>query len=169
MRHRKLQTSRAVFVIFGLLAGAGLIPSDTRAANGASPFPPLAGRWTGEGRLGLKDSPPEVVKCRATYFLTDGKDELKQNIRCATSGGSIEVQSAIQHSAGTLTGTWKELQHNIEGDLSGQVTKNGFRIVVKGADLAANMDIAVNANKQIIEIQFFNSSLIGLSMVMTKG
>jgi hypothetical protein len=156
------------FILAGMAAAVAGASSPSRAAD-ASPFPPLAGRWVGEGRLGIKDSPPEVVKCRATYFLTDGKDELKQNIRCATSGGSIEVQSAIQHAGGALTGTWKELQHNIEGDLSGQVTKTGFRIVVKGADLAANMDILVNGAKQIIEIQFFNSSLIGLSMVMTKG
>lgn len=139
------------------------------AADEASPFANLAGRWTGEGRLGLKDSPPETVKCRATYFISAGKDELKQNIRCATAGGNIEVQSAIQHAAGALTGTWKETTHNIEGDLTGQVTANGFRITVKGADLAANMDIIVRSDKQIVEIQFFNSALLGLTMIMVKG
>ena len=143
--------------------------SHRAAADEASPFANLAGRWTGEGRLGLKDSPPETVKCRATYFISDGKDELKQNIRCATAGGNIEVLSVIQHAAGALTGTWKETTHNIAGDLTGQVTPNGFRITVKGADLAANMDIIVRSDKQIVEIQFFNSALLGLSMIMTKG
>ena len=51
----------------------------------------MPGRWVGEGRLGFKDGKIEAVKCRATYFLADNADELKQNIRCATTAGKIEV------------------------------------------------------------------------------
>ncbi len=132
-------------------------------------FASLAGRWTGEGRLGLKDSPPENVKCRATYFVSDGKNELKQTIRCATAGGSIEVQSQIQDVGGALTGTWTETTRNLAGDLVGTVRPGGFRIVVKGSALNASMDILVKDNKQIIEIQFTDSALVGLSLLMIKG
>jgi hypothetical protein len=31
------------------------------------------------------------------------------------------------------------------------------------------MDIVVRDNKQVVEIQFINTSLIGLTLVMTKG
>jgi hypothetical protein len=134
-----------------------------------SPFAKLAGRWTGEGMLGLKDSPPERVKCRATYFVEGAGDEVKQTIRCATSGGKIEVLSNVKDEAGKLTGHWKETTHNLEGDLNGEVTPKGFRITVRNADLTANMDIVVRDNKQIVEIQFINSSLVGLSLIMTKG
>jgi hypothetical protein len=165
---KSLRFFTALWILVASISGLQFrVPS--AAAVEASPFVSLAGRWTGEGRLGLQDSPPETVKCRATYFITDGKDELKQNIRCATAGGNIEVQSAIQNAGGQLTGTWKETTHNIEGELTGQVTPNGFRITVKSSDLAANMDIIVKADKQIVEIQFFNSALLGLSMIMTKG
>ena len=158
----------AIWIFVSLISGFAFSSSRANAAE-ASPFTSLAGRWTGEGRLGLKDSPPETVKCRATYFVTVGKDELKQNIRCATAGGTIEVQSVLQHAGGALTGTWQETTHNIAGDLTGQVTPSGFRITVKGGDLAANMDIIVKAGKQLVEIQFFNSALVGLSMIMIKG
>src|SRR5262249_22149357 len=37
------------------------------------------------------------------------------------------------------------------------------------AELNANMDIIVKDNRQIIEIQFINNSLIGLTLVLNKG
>ncbi|HVX35892.1 MAG TPA: hypothetical protein VHC71_06710 [Hyphomicrobium sp.] len=135
-----------------------------------SPFDALVGRWTGDGVLGFKESKPERVKCRATYLLDPASpNELKQTIRCATSSGAIEIISNVNEAAGKLTGHWKETIHNFEGDLTGEVTPNGFRIVVKGADITANMDIVVRGNLQAVEIQFVNSSLIGLSMAMKKG
>jgi hypothetical protein len=143
-------------------------------APGPPPGPPmslstLSGRWVGEGRLGIKDNPPESVKCRATYFLEGGETAFKQNIRCATAGGAIEVKSEIANNAGALTGAWSETIHNLSGTLTGDVKPNGLRIVVKGDGLHANMDIIVQSNKQIVEIQFFDSTLIGLTLVLTKG
>ena len=139
-----------------------------RAAE-ASSLTALAGRWVGEGRLGVKDNPPETVKCRATYFVESGNASLKQSIRCATAGGAIEVKSEIENNAGSLTGAWSETIHNLSGTLAGEIKPNGFHINVKGDGLDANMDIVVQSNKQIVEIQFFDSTLIGLTLVLTKG
>lgn len=130
---------------------------------------PLAGRWVGEGRLGIKDNPPENVRCRATYIAGENADELKQTIRCASAGGKIEVIADVTNNEGTLKGTWKETMHNIAGDLEGKVTPSGFRIQVKSTELAANMDIIVKNEKQIVEIQFFDSALIGLTLMLKKG
>lgn len=144
-------------------------PLAPAVAQTPSPFPPLVGWWSGEGRFGIKDNPPEFVKCRATYIAGDNPEELKQTIRCATSGGKVEVISTLKHDAGRISGEWKETTHNIAGSLDGEVTASGFRIKVKSTELAANMDVIVKSNRQIVEIQFFNSSLIGLSIVLTKG
>lgn len=144
-------------------------PPPAPPASPSVMFPALAGRWIGEGKLGIKDNTPESVKCRATYIAGASADELKQTIRCATAGGSIEVISNLINAAGKLSGKWQETVHNIGGDLEGAFTSKGLRIVVKGADLAANMDVIVKDNRQIIEIQFFNSTLIGLTLLMTKG
>ncbi|MBA2126075.1 hypothetical protein DLM45_07550 [Hyphomicrobium methylovorum] len=135
----------------------------------AGPFDAALGRWIGQGMLGLKASAPERVKCRATYIQSDAPNEMKQTIRCATSGGSIEVVSNLIESGGKLTGHWKETIHNFEGDLTGDVTPKGFKIVVQSKDVTANMDIIIMGTKQVVEIQFINSSLIGLSLIMAKG
>lgn len=132
-------------------------------------FADLSGRWVGEGRLGIRDNPPETVKCRATYIAGANADELKQTIRCATAGGSIEVISNLVRSGSRLTGHWQETVHNIAGDLEGELTAKGLRIIVKSTDLAANMDVIVKDQQQVVEIQFHNSTLIGLSMLMKKG
>lgn len=135
----------------------------------ASPLDKLAGRWVGEGFLGVKDGKSESVKCRVTYIPAESANHLRQTVRCASAGGSIEVQSHIVHSAGAITGSWSELTRNMRGDLSGKVTPRGFQVMVTGTDLSAHMNVVINGSKQIIEIQFNNSSLIGLTLVLTKG
>lgn len=160
--------SRAVLAALCFFTGS--LASRSAGAIAASPFDALVGRWIGDGMLGFKESKPERVKCRATYLLDPASpNELKQTIRCATSSGAIEVISNLKESAGKLSGHWKETIHNFEGDLTGEVTPKGFRVVVQGADVTANMDIIVRGNMQAVEIQFLNSSLVGLSMAMKKG
>ncbi|MGQ0455840.1 MAG: hypothetical protein ACT4OU_02135 [Hyphomicrobium sp.] len=149
---------------------AALVAQPSRAVGlQQSPFQSLAGRWTGEGRLGVKDNPPETVKCRATYIVGDTVNDLKQTIRCATAGGSVEVISDVRNVDGQLAGSWKETTRNIAGELSGAITPAGFRVAVRGGDMSANMDIVVRDNRQIIEIQFINSTLQGLTLLMTKS
>jgi hypothetical protein len=139
------------------------------AADDASPFDKLAGRWVGEGRLGVRDSPSETVKCRVTYFVEGGGHRLRQSIRCATQSGSIEVASTVMHAGGNLSGTWKELTRDWSGELTGTINPHGFKVAVRGENLTANMDIIVRGERQIVEIQFLGGSLIGLTLVLTKG
>lgn len=150
-----------------LLCVAGFL--SPASAQEASPFEKLAGRWLGEGRLGIRDGKTEAVKCRVTYFVSDQARQVRQTIRCATESGTVEVQSNVIHASGTLSGSWKELSRDMSGELTGSVTPNGFKVAIRGSELNTNMDIIVKENKQIIEIQFMHSALIGLTLVLTKG
>jgi hypothetical protein len=49
------------------------------------------------------------------------------------------------------------------------VTERGLVVTVKGDDLNANMDVIVKDNRQIVEIQFHNTSLIGITLVLTRA
>jgi len=136
----------------------------------SAPFVQLPGRWVGEGRLGLKDGKTEKVQCRATYFVNAAGNELKQNVRCASASGKIEVKSLVNaDKEGKLSGTWNELVYNLGGEMTGEVTERGLRIVVRAGDLTANMDVIVMNDRQIVEIQFFNSTLRGLTLMLKKG
>jgi hypothetical protein len=151
------------------LAGCCLLGAVPGVAAEDSPFKDLPGRWVGEGRLGLKDGKTEQVKCRATYFLSPDAKELKQNIRCASASGKIEVKSDVAYAAGKLSGTWNELIYNLGGELDGEATPAGFRISVRGSGLTANMEVIVREGKQIVEIQFFDSALRGLTLILQQG
>jgi hypothetical protein len=157
-------------LLSGALALGAMLWSPAQAvAVDTSPFDKLVGRWVGEGRLGVRDNATEQVKCRVTYLLASPTGELQQTIRCASGSGSIEVRSLVTHAAGALTGTWQELVRNMSGNLTGTVTPRGFRVSVKSEGLHANMDIVILGTKQVIEIQFIDSSLIGLTLILDKG
>ena len=166
MSFRARFRTMAAFMLAVLVAGHS---AALAAADDGSPFDKLAGRWVGEGRLGIKDFPSEMVKCRVTYFVQVGGNQLRQSIRCASQSGSIEVASTVTHAGGNLSGTWKETTREWSGELTGTVNPNGFKVSVRGDNLNANMDIIVKGTRQIIEIQFIESSLIGLTLILSKG
>lgn len=147
-------------------------PAVDAAPQAVGPFASLDGWWGGIGRLRFKDGKTEDVKCRATYFIEGDGNELKQTIRCASGSGKIEVKSSVRHSEGKLKGEWNELMYNVNGVLDGEVTPRGYRVTVKGTEgttLSANMDIIVKDAKQMVEIQFFSETLIGLTLMLNKG
>ncbi len=144
--------------------------SQPSMGDDAGPFTSLPGRWVGEGRLGFKSGDVENIKCRATYFIENKGRHLKQNIRCASASGKVELKSEINNAeGGKLTGTWKELLYNLSGELDGSITKRGFRIKVIGKDLHAHMEIIVKNNRQIVEMHFDSATLIGMTLLLKKG
>lgn len=166
-------TSRIFACVVSVMAGLGSLAATLQAEPMTPNAPPtldaLVGRWTGEGRLGFAEQKFENVKCRVTYLRTDQPGQLKQNIRCASASGNIEVLSELQQNGTALSGKWTETVRNMSGDLEGQVTPTGFRVEIKGADLQANMDIIARGPRQLVEIQFHNSTLVGLSLMLVKG
>lgn len=140
------------------------------AAPSAAAWPPpnIVGLWTGEGKLAFREGKFETVKCRVTYFA-DATAGLKQTVRCATAGAKIEVKSEIAEIDGALTGKWEETVYNLAGDIAGKQTERGFRVEVRSDTLSANMDLMLKDQMQVIEIQFLNSTLLGLSIILTKG
>ncbi|MEQ8825541.1 MAG: hypothetical protein RIC14_14325 [Filomicrobium sp.] len=132
-------------------------------------FQSLLGWWQGQGRLLMREGKPETVKCRATYRFGETKTQLLQAVRCATSGGKVEVKSEISNTGGELKGTWTETVYELAGELTGEFTPKGFRVKVSGSDLKARMDVRVRDDQQIVEIQFHDSTLIGMTMVFNRG
>ncbi|MGQ0672002.1 MAG: hypothetical protein ACT4N2_03870 [Hyphomicrobium sp.] len=153
----------------GMAVSSAAMVGQTATAQTKGPFDGLAGYWSGQGRLGFKDGKTEAVTCRTTYFVSENAAELKQNIRCASGGAKIEVKSIVRHTAGKLTGTWTETVYDKAGDITGEVTPRGFRVLVKGSEVDASMDIINREARQMIEIQFHDSILLGLTLMLTKG
>jgi hypothetical protein len=155
-----------------LALAATAAPAVDAAPQSVGPFASIDGWWGGEGRLRFKDGKTEQVKCRATYFIEGEGNQLKQTIRCASGSGKIEVKSTVRHADGKLSGEWTEVMYNVTGVLDGEVTPRGYRVTVKGTEgttLSANMDIIVKDRRQMVEIQFFSDTLVGLTLLLNKG
>ncbi len=132
-------------------------------------FERFPGRWVGKGRLVFRDGKVEEVKCRVTYFVSDDALEMRQNIRCATASGKIEVKSVVKNNGGNLTGTWRETIYELSGELTGRPTEHGLVVFVKSGDVQANMQLIIREGQQIAEIQFNNDVLLGLTLILRRG
>lgn len=169
--------SCSALILAAALLGATVAPAVDGAASPppdatASPFANLAGWWGGRGRIRFTDGKTEDVRCRATYFVEGEGKALRQNIRCASQSGKIELKSAVRHADGAISGEWSEDVYNVRGSLDGSVTPHGFRVGVQSTDggtLSANMDIIVKDTRQMVEIQFFSETLVGLTLLLEKG
>ena len=151
------------------LAVVGLSPVGAVAApTPVGPFDALLGWWIGKGRLGFTSGKTEEVKCRATYVLADNNDRLRQVVRCASPSGKVEVESTIAAAGDSLSGTWRERTYNFNGQLEGQTVPNGFRVAVTGDDVKANMTVLVRGDRHVVEIQFSESTLVGLTMIFRR-
>ncbi|RPG40583.1 MAG: hypothetical protein CBC34_012180 [Hyphomicrobiaceae bacterium TMED74] len=139
------------------------------ATQQSDSFQPLLGWWTGKGRLGFSNGNTEEVKCRATYRRAQTGDGLLQALRCATASGAIEVKSRVGRRGDELTGTWSETKYNFDGQVAGKVIANGFRVFITGSGVKANMTVVVRKERHIVEIQFTESSLVGLTMIFSRS
>lgn len=153
----------ALFLVSVFAGSAGAV------GEAAGPFERFAGRWVGEGRLGIRDGATEQVKCRVTYTPAGNGHALHQSIRCASSGGSIDVQTDVKHDNGNLAGTWKELTRDWSGSVSGRVTERGLRVRVAGEAFKAIMSIELKGDRQVIDIHFMDSALMGLTLSLKQG
>ena len=157
-----------VTTVFGIVLSCSLLPA-LSATQKADAFRPLLGWWTGKGRLGFTNGKTEDVKCRATYRLTEAGDGLRQVLRCASASGSVEVRSTVLRQGDQLSGTWSEKKYNFDGQVTGKIIPHGFRVSVDGSGLKANMTVMVREKRHVVEIQFVESSLIGLTMIFSRS
>ena len=156
-------------LIIGATLALPLAPGAEAKPQVHSIFERFPGRWVGKGRLIFKSGKVEEVKCRVTYFVSKDAQQMRQNIRCATAGGKIEVKSKVKYEGGKLTGTWRETIYELSGKLTGQPTKNGLIVFVRSGNVQANMQLMIRDDKQIAEIQFNNETLLGLTLLLRRG
>ena len=154
----------AACMMVALLLGASLEAS----AQAPASFDKFAGLWVGEGRLGTRAGQTEMVKCRATYRSEQQGTALKQSIRCASAGGSIEVKVAAQLEGENISGGWEETTRGWTGRLAGATTPQGLKVRIRGENISANMDVIVRDALQVVEIQFIDGALLGLTLILKK-
>ena len=59
--------------------------------------------------ISLNTGAKEKIRCRAVYRVAETGADLQLELRCASDSYKFELQSAVSHSDGAISGTWSEV------------------------------------------------------------
>lgn len=118
----------------------------------ASPFNGMGGKWTGAGRVTMKDGTSEPIKCKATYTVKNSGSELKQVLRCASDSYKFNVRSNIEADGNALAGEWTETTYNLVGTFTGNAKGSKIEGKVRGSGLRVGVALLTNGASQRVRI-----------------
>ncbi len=150
----------------GLLLAAPLLH-----AQGAMPFASYSGHWTGGGDITMTDGSHEKIRCKADYSSPPSGDTLHININCASDSYKVNVISSIVAGpGGHLSGTWREVTRQAEGDVSGRIAGPGaiqasLQGTVYGIELSAN----TKGNQQAVAIRAQGTDVQAVNITLRRS
>jgi hypothetical protein len=159
---------RLMFTLTGVAVAAMLFASSGHAQR-QGPFAAMAGSWVGPGTISLSSGAKERIRCRAQYRVAEGGSDLQLELRCASDTYRFELQSAVSHNDGTISGTWSEITRGAIGTISG--TSNGNQINLRASSpvFSALLAVSTRSNQQSISIQSPGSEISAVSINLSRG
>jgi hypothetical protein len=152
-----------------LFAVATLVLASTSSAQANhGPFASMAGTWSGQGTITLASGAKEAIRCKATYNVDGSGSNLGLLLRCASASYKFELQSNVNNSHGTISGTWAELTNRVGGTISGSMSGGRIQALVEGT-LAARLAMNTNATTQTISIESPGSPMSFASISLSRG
>ena len=158
---------------FGLAAGAAaMLTLGVQAANAAGLFADMAGSWRGEGWVTWSTGETEILRCTATYEVTDEGNKIVQNLTCATDTTKLVVKSTISFrpAAGAIVGTWSETTYGVNGRVSGSASQGKIQALVQSGDkkFTARVSVTTRGGEQTVTISPQNIELAEVSVTLKK-
>jgi hypothetical protein len=148
MKPRKtMKDGRTLVLAVALL---GLTATAVNAQSG--PFVPMAGAWSGDGRVVLSDGQVERIRCRATDDVGNGGELMRQHLRCASPSYNFDVRNTVSAHQGRITGNWDETTRNVGGQVFGDASPNLVRARIEGGQFAADVTLAHRGNSLNIRL-----------------
>ncbi|KPF90369.1 hypothetical protein NML43_15750 [Rhodopseudomonas palustris] len=148
------------------VAAAMLLSASASYAEG--PFAGFEGAWSGTGTVALSDGTKERIRCRATYKVGGGGNQLTQTLRCASDSYKFDLSADVASSGDRITGNWSEASRNINGNLQGKAGGGNIEVFVEAAGFAASISLTTRGNKQSVAISS-KGDIRGVNISMTKG
>ena len=142
-------------------AGLGLIAATTAniaAIPATDPVARLAGRWTGEAIMTSMSGEPETFKCIVTYLPTGTGSGMKQNLRCKGTSNNLEAATLLEIEGTKVSGRWEDKINSLGGIVRGDVTENGFEVMLRGKFFQAKMAVAGSECAQQVTVSPQHSS-----------
>ena len=138
-------------------------------AQRSSPFSAMSGAWAGPGTITLNTGAKERIRCRALYKVTESGADLALELRCASDTYKFELQSAVSHNAGAISGTWSEVTRGAIGSISGTASGPQLNLRATSPVFSALLAVTTRSNQQTISIQSPGSEISAVAINLNKG
>ncbi|MGP9810166.1 hypothetical protein ACTZWT_01490 [Rhodopseudomonas sp. NSM] len=148
------------------VAATMLLSASASYADG--PFSGFEGAWSGTGTVALSDGSKERIRCKATYKIGGGGNQLAQTLRCASDSYKFDLTAAVASNGDRISGNWSEASRNINGNLQGKAGGGNIEVFVEAAGFAASISLTTRGNKQSVAISS-KGDIRGVNISMTKG
>lgn len=150
------------------LAGAMLFAAPGEAQR-AGPFAQLSGNWAGAGTISTNTGAKERIRCRAQYKVAETGADAQIELRCASDSYKFELQSAVSHNDGNISGTWSEVTRGAIGTISGTSKGNQLNLRASSPVFSALLAVNTHSNQQSISIQSPGSEISAVSINLNRG
>ncbi len=133
-----------------LLASLLLCVGWLNEAQAGDLFSTLPGAWSGTGTVVKDDDTTEPLRCKAKYSLTPSGTIVHLELRCAADSYRMNFVTDLVNQSGTLAGTWKEIDRQVAGPVSGKIDGDVISTHIKGTAFEADVVITTHEGKQTI-------------------
>jgi len=161
-------TSSSVRALKAAGLGAAMMLSASAAFADSGPFAGFEGAWSGTGTVALSDGSKERIRCKATYRVGNGGNQLSQTLRCASDSYKFDLSADVASNGDRISGNWSEASRNVNGSLQGKAGGGHIEVFVEAAGFAANISLTTRGNKQSVAISS-KGDIRGVNISMTKG
>lgn len=149
-------------VALALLVSAALPAS-------AGQFSPIAGSWTGTGKVHLAGGKSEAIKCNAYYIAKAGGAGLSMAIRCASASNKIDMRANLESSGSGVSGSWEERQFNAAGTVSGSNKDGNLALSITGGGFSGSMTVKLEGKNQDVSISTQGVGFTGVKILLAKN
>jgi len=140
-----------------------------RLASAAGPFGDLAGIWTGDGLIKMKDGGQERVRCHGKYEVEPGGSNLRQELRCASDSYKFEMSTNISATGGQLAGNWSENTRHVAGHITGRANSTAIDARAEGDTFTALFAVHTQGDQQSVTISSPGSAIAEVSIQLARG
>ena len=132
-------------MLLGSGASLGGLPSTDAVSR-------LSGRWAGQGTVTLSHGPAENFKCVVNYLPGSDAQRIQQNLRCGNDNHKLDAATYLQFDGNRVLGRWEDKIHNLDGDVTGKLTPDGFSILLAGRFFQATMEVTGDTCSQSVKV-----------------
>jgi hypothetical protein len=168
MRHLKI--SRALRGAAGIVAvGVALAASQGAGYGQAGPFSGLEGSWSGGGTVKMENGGSERIRCRVSYAVSGGGNNVRQDMRCASDSYNFNLTSNVAARGSSISGTWSETSRRVGGSITGTASGGTIQALAEGSAFSVRLTVTTRGNQQSVTIRSASSDIREVSMSVRKN